>query len=131
MASNFVQHASTGCLEFGIMGSVTSIPAGFSISLAIFAGNMVTDTVREFGHAMLKYFDTSRLPADITLTKLGYSTDNGAYYYYNTPNGTTFESELSELQQESAKQVRLNSYILSHSGILLICFFCSNFFNKK
>ena len=36
-----------------------------------------------------------RMEADFTLNFLGYYTDNGAYYYYNTEEGKTYGAPLS------------------------------------
>ena len=38
--------------------------------------------MKDWGQTMLKMYDTKRL-VDYTTQWLGFSTDNGAYYYYN------------------------------------------------
>ena len=71
-------------LEFGLLGSITSIPAGFEFTTAAYLGPGVNAAVRGFGAAMLEHYGKSgrawensgSRPDDISLSKLGYSTDN-------------------------------------------------------
>ena len=74
-------------LAFGILGSATSVPEGFSVDVALtYNAKGLTAAVKAHGASLLKTYGTERVD-DYTTSYLGYSTDNGAYYYYK-PNGT-------------------------------------------
>ena len=66
----------------GVSGEVTSVPAGFRHETMLFAGAGVTDTMLSWGALMQKAFNTSesKVP-DLVTQKVGYWTDNGAFYY--------------------------------------------------
>ena len=99
-------------LEFGLMGSIDSIPEGFEFATAAFVGTGVNDAVRGFGDCLLKFHGktqaASRTPwdgsnGDLSLSKLGVSTDNGAYMYYNHgPNATSEEEALIKVHDSAA-----------------------------
>ena len=82
---------SASFLEFGLLGSISSIPEGFLFATAAYVGSGVNDAVRGFGDCLLRlYGKTSRAASitpwdgrngDVSISKLGYSTDNGAYMY--------------------------------------------------
>eukprot|EP00937_MAST-01D_sp_MAST-1D-sp2_P006546 g6546.t1 len=74
-----------GVLGAGVLGSVTSLPAGFSTSFVLHAGAGFNAAWQGWGTALRAGFGKTDalLDTDETLTKLGYSTDNGAYYYYH------------------------------------------------
>ena len=71
-------------LSYGIIGSVTSIPAGFvSRTLVAATQGGPTAGMLRAGRLALAYHNTTRAP-DVTTKTLGYATDNGAYFYYQT-----------------------------------------------
>jgi hypothetical protein len=47
----------------------------------VFMGEGVNSAMKDFGTTLLKKYNTVR-PTDYTREWLGFSTDNGAYYYY-------------------------------------------------
>ena len=74
----------------GTPGTITSLPAGHSQTFHLHAGaGGVTATVGEWGdilqrtHATYNGTSTHKLQ-DITLSHVGYQTDNGAYYVFCT-----------------------------------------------
>lgn len=71
----------------GLSASITGVPAGFEYSTVFFTGKGITSTVYAWGHAMQQYYGhkvswgTDSWRSDtVALTRLGYFTDNGAYY---------------------------------------------------
>jgi hypothetical protein len=74
---------AVAALAYGIIGSVTSIPAGFVARTLVAAtrGGPSAGTLR-MGRLALQYHGTTRA-RDVTTETLGYATDNGQYYYYN------------------------------------------------
>jgi hypothetical protein len=76
-------------VEWGIMGNATEIPAGFEsewIMTAIAGGP--TDAIGKWGKILRQRYnrpdEDETHDRDLTLRTLGFSTDNGAYYYYFT-----------------------------------------------
>ena len=89
-ATEFAAHATApsignaSAVAFGVLGSVRKIPRGFAVATVLTLGcDGITAAVRAHGQALLQ--GTIR-PPDYATRFLGYSTDNGAYYYYN-PRG--------------------------------------------
>ena len=101
MATSLTQRnrtlAGSSDLEYGVMGSMKSIPPNYEQSLIVFySHDGVNVAVREWGEVMQKAFDRTnehRLN-DITINTLGYYTDNGGYYYYNTESGVNYEQTI-------------------------------------
>ena len=76
--------SKAGIAEFGVVGSMLSVPAGYSMStIAVFGDSGVTNTVLAWGDALLSQYGKIRMAAweEHTTRYLGYATDNGAYYY--------------------------------------------------
>ena len=65
----------------GLSATVTSLPEGFTHGLWLKAGHGVTATIGAWGEAVRAWRGTTRA-ADVTLEKIGYQTDNGAYYVF-------------------------------------------------
>ena len=70
-------------LSYGVMGGVTSVPAGYSVSFVLsLSGAGINAAMLRWGDLLLNTYGKSREGAwqrDVTLQKLGYSTDNGAF----------------------------------------------------
>jgi hypothetical protein len=83
MASTNMSNPAGPSLSFGLSGSLTSIPEGFTHQLLFYAGQGITNTIYEWGQAMQDYYSSKRyIEKDIFLNKLSYWTDNGAYYFF-------------------------------------------------
>ena len=63
----------------GLSGEIAEVPAGFAHETILHAGKGVTATVDRFGAAMQRAYGTTRV-SDTVVDKVGYWTDNGAYY---------------------------------------------------
>ena len=88
-----------GTLNYGVMGSVASIPAGWSSKVIMSAGGAPGASVRSWGAKLMKFFgkqaDISQ--NDFITNHLGYDTDNGAYYYYNPEKGKSYEDTVKNI----------------------------------
>jgi hypothetical protein len=106
-ASNFMTNSvgsspakgdSSFCL--GLDGPVESVPAGYSLETMFHLGVGVNRAVKSFGTSLLKKYGTVRQD-DYTRHWLGFSTDNGAYYYYGWhtghDNGQTYQDALTNV----------------------------------
>jgi hypothetical protein len=73
--------AGNGVWSMGLAGLIPTIPAGYNYS-AVFtvAAGGATAGVYAWGDAVQAYHGTTRLPS-VTLSDIGYYTDDGAYYY--------------------------------------------------
>lgn len=71
---------NAGVLEFGLLGSITSIPAGYTSSMVVVSNDGINAAVEAYGAALLTKYDKpgrqwDYLMEDITIQKLGYYTD--------------------------------------------------------
>eukprot|EP01052_Picozoa_sp_SAG31_P061453 SAG31_NODE_20527_length_572_cov_0.769556_1_plen_186_part_10 len=66
----------------GVGGEIDSLPAQFTIETLVHYSNVgITDAMLGWGLALRRFHNTTRnVGDDITLSKLGYWTDNGAYF---------------------------------------------------
>ncbi|CAF1499818.1 unnamed protein product [Adineta ricciae] len=99
MASSLSQRSpvSDNILEYGVIGSMSTIPANYAQSLIIFySPRGVNEGMREWGQTMRQAFNrtTENRRNDLTINYLGYYTDNGGYYYYNTEQGMNYEATM-------------------------------------
>jgi hypothetical protein len=92
---------------FGVMGSMTSIPKGHRTSTILSSSpRRGPDGIRQafsaWGVKLMKMYKTQR-PSDVTLDYLQYSTDNGAFYYYNTEPNKTYQETIIEVKEYAEK----------------------------
>jgi len=93
-------------LGWGVMGGVTSIPAGFSMEIVFSAGNGIQNSMDAWGNKLLNRYGKKREIAnsDFTTNYLAYSTDNGAYYYYLTEDGKNYEETMVDIKAYADKE---------------------------
>ena len=88
-------------LNYGLMGSVTEIPPG-GLELAFVHVSLNNVNIAEayeiWGQFMREYHGKTQRADDITTHYLGYWTDGGAYYYYNTERNKTYEQTIFDLK---------------------------------
>ncbi len=102
--SNFMSGSqyidASGQLNCGVMGGVTSIPAGFDFETIVYYGGGVNAAMRGWGAALRAR--SGKTPAsrdaDHSINYLGYWTDNGAYYYYLTEEGKSYDQTLVDVR---------------------------------
>jgi hypothetical protein len=95
MATSLSQRSNV--LEYGVMGSMSYIPANYNQSLIVFySPRGINNGIREWGQTMQHAFNRTNQNRlnDLTINYLGYYTDNGAYYYYNTEQGMNYEQTM-------------------------------------
>ncbi|XP_046561027.1 uncharacterized protein LOC124270048 [Haliotis rubra] len=102
MAANlWYQTSSTGNnLYWGIMGGVSDITPGFETSTILFYSNQgINKGFVSWGQILQKMYerDNSFVKSDFTNNYLGYWTDNGAYYYYNTEPQKNYQDTILDL----------------------------------
>ena len=72
---------ATSSYSMGLAAAIPAIPAGFNHSVVFsVAPGGATAGVYAWGAAIQSFYETTRLPS-VTLTDIGYYTDDGAYYY--------------------------------------------------
>ena len=101
MAAQQSYSAADSTLDYGVMGSVDGVPAGFSVQTIVAASAAgVNNAMMAWGDALLHKYGKGRAAVDddLTLNYLGYSTDNGAFYYYYTEPGTNYETTILDVK---------------------------------
>ncbi|CAF3984657.1 unnamed protein product [Rotaria sordida] len=101
MATSLSQ--TTNILQCGVLGSIISIPENYNYSMIIFYSSKgINEGIREWGKTMQQAYNRTnqyRLN-DLTINYLGYYTDNGAYYYYNTEKEINYEETLINIYHQ-------------------------------
>jgi hypothetical protein len=90
-------------LQYGVMGSMISIPANYNHSLVLFySSEGINKGIHQWGEMMQLAYNRKNLyrENDITVKYLGYYTDGGAYYYYNTEGQLNYEETLLAVHQK-------------------------------
>ena len=88
------QEGSYAALEYGVTGSMITVPANYTQSFIVFySSNGINKGVREWGQTMQRAFNRTQQHRlnDVSLNYMGYYMDNGAYYFHNTMPGTNYE----------------------------------------
>ena len=84
-------HATSGdAWRHGPNGRLTSLPAGYSHTTLLVGGDGPTATIAAWGRRLRSFHHTDRSAAraaDVTLSKIGVFTDNGAYLNFNKVAG--------------------------------------------
>ncbi len=90
-------------LEYGVMGSMLSIPANYNHSMIVFYSSKgINEGMREWGQTMQRAYNRTNQNRlnDLTINYLGYYTDNGGYYYYNTEQGINYEETMVDIYHQ-------------------------------
>lgn len=105
---SMMNYDDTAILKCGITGQIATIPENFSMKYVIYFGKGVNNTFNDWGDILLQYYKKERKSAyaDPILSYLGYWTDNGAYYYYRTEKGLSYEDTFYKID-EYAKKIGL------------------------
>jgi hypothetical protein len=95
MATSLTQRRDM--LEYGVIGSMSFVPANYAHAMIVYySPHGINKGIHEWGQTMQQAFnrtDSNRLH-DVTVNYLGYYTDNGAFYYYNTDGSMNYETTL-------------------------------------
>eukprot|EP00052_Salpingoeca_macrocollata_P034590 m.12039 g.12039 ORF g.12039 m.12039 type:complete len:746 (-) comp6683_c0_seq1:50-2287(-) len=118
--SNFMSHSqavNNNVLSYGVMGKVTSIPANYVLETVLVLSSGVNQAMEEWGDLLLKVYGKDRdgYKNDYAMNYLGYSTDNGAYYYYQTEPNKNYEDTLIDVYNYAKAQGIPYRYILLDS----------------
>ncbi|CAD5111385.1 unnamed protein product [Dimorphilus gyrociliatus] len=93
-----------GTVSWGILGSIKDIPAHFSSSVIMVFADGPGKALRIWGDNLRGLYGKARKPGpSFQNDYLGYWTDNGAYFYYNTLKNKTYEESLYEVYKYSQK----------------------------
>lgn len=107
MAASLALDADHTQVSWGVIGNATSVPPGYSMSWIMHATNGgVNQAVRRWGATLQRYYNKKQgaaIARDLTLEYMGYSTDNGAYYYYYTDQFTNYEEVIKAVKKYSVE----------------------------
>ncbi|CAG0900286.1 unnamed protein product [Darwinula stevensoni] len=90
MSANAYHDRAGSSVHFGVMGRAEGVPAGHGTRTILHHGEGVNAAVFDWGRALQTYYGREQV-SDFTTDYLGYYTDNGAFYYYNTEEGMNYE----------------------------------------
>ena len=101
MDASMVQQRD-GSLHFGMMDSYASIPSSHSLDHVVYIeANGVVQATEHWGDVLLDRYHKEREPmyAPLETRYVGYSSDNGAFYYYNPLNNGSYEDTFLAVQR--------------------------------
>jgi len=104
MAASMAYTPDGNAYQHGVMGSVTEIPAQYTLQTLVLVGDTgINNAFTEWGRLLLQMSGKSpETPKfDFTISHLGYNTDNGAYYYYQTEANKTYLDTLLDVYDYS------------------------------
>lgn len=103
--SGIKRYKKQGAMSCGLAGSVEKTETGFSLESIIYFGKGINHIIEAWGALFRKrYGGKIRDPYNNPITSsLGYNTDNGAYYYYNTEPGKNYEDTMSAVRDQHKK----------------------------
>ncbi|ELU14573.1 hypothetical protein CAPTEDRAFT_226975 [Capitella teleta] len=104
MAASFCHSGQS--ISWGIMGGVDSVTQGFVHETIVFYGQHgINQAMRDWGKLMQKVYNrkTSLRYDDVSISYIGYYTDNGAYYYHFKEPGMNYEQTMLAIQEYYTK----------------------------
>jgi hypothetical protein len=95
-----------GRIGFGANAQIQEYPAGYSQNAILIFSKGINATTRLWGDLLRQYHRVPKKGRDLDVPTqyLGYYTDNGAHYYYNTEKGKSADETLIQVA-EHAKQL--------------------------
>ncbi len=109
-AANFMASSASmrgdGTLSFGIDSAVINVPQGFSQRTLLVVGQGIGATFGSWGQIMTSLGGKGQVSndADTSLRSLGYWTDNGASYYYQTDGSLSYPATLEAVKADFDRQ---------------------------
>nr|XP_022321423.1 uncharacterized protein LOC111123413 [Crassostrea virginica] len=96
MASSVTHPDFDNSVGWGVMGGVQSVPPGYQCDTILYYAKGINKAFEGWGRLMKKWYGRTDdfVNTDITISHLGYWTDNGAYYYYLTEQNKTYEESM-------------------------------------
>ncbi len=103
MASYIPSGSKVPIFGLGIVSDVTSVPKGYTMESVIVAGHNVTGTMAKLGKLLRTKYkkDETYKQRDLSINYLGYWTDNGGCYYYNTGKYKNYEETILAVKKAS------------------------------
>ena len=97
------QHMATSTtgVGTGVKGTVDAIPAGWTHTFLLSASLGIRDGMMAWGDRLLALRGGKRRPSlyrDVTHSTIGFWTDNGGYYHYDTGSSRSYEQVLPEVK---------------------------------
>ncbi len=90
----------------GFQGEIERVPSGTEFRVLVVRGHGINATVTKWG-SILRLWHGKERPSpyeDVGLSRLGYWTDNGGYYYYNTAPGKNYEQTLLSVKEYADRE---------------------------
>ncbi len=103
------RYKKTKVMSAGLAGTVPKTPEGFVLESVVVFGKGINKIMEDWGTLIRKRHAATgggqiRDPYSNPITAmLGYNTDNGAYYYYNTEKGKNYEDTMVAVREQHKK----------------------------
>ena len=107
MVSSLYHDKTTNSLQWGLMGSVESVPVSESLRTVLVFGRSLEEATTRWGE-VLQLSGVGKVKErseDVVTNKLGYWCDNGAFYYYHTLPDTNYEDTIIHISKNLSSRL--------------------------
>ncbi|XP_056009973.1 uncharacterized protein LOC125678812 [Ostrea edulis] len=106
MASSVTHPDFDKSVGWGVMGGVKLVPPGYQCDTILYYAKGINKAFEGWGRLMKKWYGRTDefVRTDLTISHLGYWTDNGAYYYYLTEQNKTYEDTMLDVKKYADSQ---------------------------
>ncbi|XP_062593083.1 uncharacterized protein LOC134254572 [Saccostrea cucullata] len=106
MASSITHPDIDNSVGWGVMGGVQMVPPNYQYDTILYYAKGINKAFQGWGKLMRKWYGRTDnfIQTDITISHLGYWTDNGAYYYYLTEQNKTYEDTMLDVKKYADSQ---------------------------
>ncbi|ELU14855.1 hypothetical protein CAPTEDRAFT_225895 [Capitella teleta] len=103
MAASISYDRNASCVRYGILGPAQSVPSDFEVwTVVSYSSTGVNEAFMEWGSMLQRFYNSqtkANAESDFTCNYLGYWTDNGGFYYYNTEKNTSYEETILDIKK--------------------------------
>ena len=110
MVNSMFHNITESSLQFGLMGSVETIPENETLRTILYHGTSLWESFSGWGETlqMMGIGEVKPKSDDVVTNYLGYWTDNGAFYYYNTLPHLNYEDTILEITSNLSASLPIN-----------------------
>lgn len=106
MAASVTHPDFDNSVGWGVMGGVQKVPPNYQYDTILYYAKGINKAFEGWGRLMRKWYGRTDdfVKTDLTISHLGYWTDNGAYYYYLTEQNKTYEDSMLDVKNYADSQ---------------------------
>ena len=107
MVNSMAHNKQDESFQFGLMASVEHVPENETLQTILYYDSSLWGAYEGWGQVLQSRGGVKDRSKDVVTNYLGYWTDNGAFYYYNTLPSTNYEDTILEIQRNLSEKLPL------------------------